>query len=638
MMLLLSLLACEPEPAELVPAEQFATAPERLAEVCDAGDEAWAARTLPLVWGRKPRGSAEVRQWASVASSFGRDVALRAMTQSPEYRSWWRQWFADALYVARTGDKAYAKCWEAPLQDQHDGSLSQHIRRRAPEDRPYAESFNMADVVHDALAADDVAVIYQAWLFARMNKPVQGANVSATELEYNRRVNFGEVFFQTYLNRNLDCVPCHNAGYSVTDSIDPALDRTWTLPGLLEQAVLPDVDEPDADRIYAMFRHRDLTRRGDVQPWGISSSCGSFNPSAQWSGRDFIDQKQSYFINELGRTGGVWQLERDLAAGADALSTQGLGANLLEQVDGDKAFAYMVGANLADLVWKEATGQRLTIAHNLSRNEAQATRLTTLTESLVNNGFSLRELLVSVVTDPYYNAGGPDTCPADPYGMEPVFNPWSIEDDDETRHGNGPGDLIHRHNARVLLNSAHDLLEWRAPNEFSVRGPEGDLQASIGVFLRESQPGFAGTDFVGLLTFERWYGTCRNPRDKNGEDWLNGVLDQARADNLPVGDVVLTLKDRLTHNGTLSAEETPLVEALIGESLVTTAHGDHEDGLRRLCGALLVSPAFQLAVEPQVGPAPPLGAGASCWDVLELVQAEGIEARCAAGRVQPPKP
>ncbi len=55
----------------------------------------------------------------------------------------------------------------------------------------------MADVIADAFVADDVSVVYQAHLFARMRRPVQGANVSAEELEYNRRVRFGEVFNTT---------------------------------------------------------------------------------------------------------------------------------------------------------------------------------------------------------------------------------------------------------------------------------------------------------------------------------------------------------------------------------------------------------------------------------------------------------
>ncbi len=78
---------------------------------CDAGDVAWVQRVMPLLWGRRPHGAAEVDLWVQVAAQQGREAVVRAMARDPEYRDAWLDCFADAMYVARTGDKEYARCF-----------------------------------------------------------------------------------------------------------------------------------------------------------------------------------------------------------------------------------------------------------------------------------------------------------------------------------------------------------------------------------------------------------------------------------------------------------------------------------------------------------------------------------------------
>ena len=143
--------------------------------------------------------------------------------------------------VARSGDKSYSECFNGSLLAGHDGTLAEFIAAGGATEGAVGPSFNMADVLRSAIVADNLSVPYRVHLFARMNRPVVGANVDAYEMEYNRRVSFGEMFYETYLNRNLTCLPCHNSEYSVTGSSDPQRDRTWEIPGRFESALLGDL-------------------------------------------------------------------------------------------------------------------------------------------------------------------------------------------------------------------------------------------------------------------------------------------------------------------------------------------------------------------------------------------------------------
>ena len=291
--------------------------------VCDAGDDAWVMRAMPLIWGRKPHGAGEVRLWSQMAAEHGREAVVRAMALDPEYLDHWRDWFTDALYVARTGDKQYGECFRNPRLDNHFGALAQHLALNGPE-VSYYQQFNMADVILEGLLADNVSVIYQANLFARMNRPVQGANVSLEELEYNRRINFGEVFFNTYLGRNLDCMGCHNSEISATDHPDPAFDRTWQLPGHFEKALLGVSQGITPSEAYSVFRFIDVVRQfgPGFRPWNMARACGAFSPRKSIPNDDFIDQNQTIFIDSLGAVGSVYDVERYFAQGVQELGNQ----------------------------------------------------------------------------------------------------------------------------------------------------------------------------------------------------------------------------------------------------------------------------------------------------------------------------
>lgn len=608
---------------------------------CDAGDPSWVARTMPLLWGRKPHGAAEIDLWVRMAAEHGRSAVVRAMTEDPEYFAYWKEWFTDALYVARTGDKLFDDCFERPKIAEHDGSLAAYIRQNAPQSGSFGASFDMADVIFDGLRADDLSVIYRAHLFARMAQPVEGANVSSEQLEYNRRINFGEIFYRTYLGRNLGCMVCHNSEFSTTDSQDPLLDRTWQMPGHFERALLGEPTGRAPDEAYAMFRYEDVvTDRNAVRPWGMAADCGEFVAPGNVPDRDLLDQDEAFFIRQYGPEGTMYDLESDLASGVEALDGKGLTVAADGTVDGQEAFAYLLAANLASQVWATATGYELVVAHYFPRNEGQMLRLQHFADVLAESGFSLRELLVAVTTDPYYNQGLPSTCESQPYGLDPVFDPWTVTDPNPHRRENGASDMIHRLPARALLRTAHVNLGW-SPRE-SWFGPfasqtEQELQSAVGVFLRESDPGHRGTDFQGLLAFEEEFGTC-TPSAPGGSDYVDALLAEVVAAGGTVGDVAVALKDRLVA-APIAEGEQALVESLLARPFGDPADASEalEERVRLFCGVLLMSPQFQLVTDPEPpGPSPTFGVDVErdCAQVAGLMTTSGVDVSCVGTELE----
>lgn len=681
---LLGLSACD-APGDATPTPAPAS--------CDAGEEAFVTRAFLLMWGRRPHGAAETRMWAEVARTHGRDAVIQALSHDQQWVDRWTDFTLDALGVARTGDRSYSACFGTPMFFEPDPELAAFIRQNGAAGDSYPAVFNMADVIESSLLVDDLSVPWRVNLFARMNRPLNGANVSEREMENNRRTAFGDEVFDLYLHRNLTCLPCHNSEYSVTGSDDPAQDRTWEVPGLFEKALLGSSYGRDRESAYAVFRYQDLMR-GDavsVNPWGMSPACGTFAPAAALTD-DLLDH-EGYFIEAFGETGSVWQVEAALAEGVRRLEEGGLDLVQVQEPEGPEAFAWLTAASLTERVWKEATGASLTIATGFPRNQAQRDTLQGLTALFVEEGWSLRALLVAIATQPSFNLAAPARCSAAPYAMDPLFNPWTIADEDPSRRGNGPGDVVQRQSARTLVRQVHDALGWAQPDRFLARGdPMSPLQTSLGAYMRTSQPGFNGTDFQGVLAFEASYGACARPevggagdgcqatpghggcascdcqacvcglepyccdvqwdeicvalcQDSCGgcggglaardEDSLDRILAEGTAQQTDVEALVLALKDRVTGQGELDDEERTLVEALLGCPLDAPA-GDHPEiaaPLRVLCGALLLSPQVFLAVEPPApGPIPQLAldVAADCDRLATLTARVGVTATCGA--------
>lgn len=604
---------------------------EQLADVCDAGEEAWVHRAMLMVWGRRPHGVVEARLWADLSARHGRAEALRAMMQAPPYREWMTQWLLDALAVDRSGDRVFPTCYhQQELTPSAD--LALFLRDHEPHGSDFGRSFSMADVIASALLLDDVSVVYRSHLLARMARVPTNANTSEYDSDYEFRASFGASFMDVYLNRDLGCLPCHNSEFSVTGSSDPALDRTWEIPGHWEKALFGRSVGRPAIEIDSMFRYHDLIvwPETKVQPWGISTSCISLAPPGTVD--DFVGE-QAFFIQDYGTWGTVWELEAHLREGVAGLR-EGLpevGAD--GAVEPDTAFAYLVAASLADRVWELGMGSRLTISHRLPRNKEQRDRLSHLTASILTSGWSLQRALTEVATDPTFNPAAPAECEGE-LRMPALFDPFSVDLPDEAARYNTAGDRVVRVPPRAALRSIHDAMGWTQPPDFypwttRVVAPSV-FHHQFGVYQFDATPTVdRSVPFEVMLAFQHAYGRCEPPDDLfvtdapecgfldpstgsnpygacdacvcalqpeccrgawdescatlcNGtcggcgadevlldtaEDVIVQLTRAAAASGGTVGDVVVALRDRLLGSSVMSSTERSLVEELLERPL-----------------------------------------------------------------------
>ena len=118
-----------------------------------------------------------------------------------------------------------------------------------------AGPFTARDLLRSSLELDDVVPALRGHLFAMMDVPVRSCNLdSGVIAELSRRDDFGQWFDATYLNRDADCLACHNSEFSVTWSADPTLNRHWPLPGLFEEALFGVSNDMSPDEAHAVFR------------------------------------------------------------------------------------------------------------------------------------------------------------------------------------------------------------------------------------------------------------------------------------------------------------------------------------------------------------------------------------------------
>jgi len=258
--------------------------------------------------------------------------------------------------------------------------------------------------------------------------------------------------------------------------------------------------------------------------WGMDEACGLFNPP-DVAGDDPLGS-DTFFIEQLGTSASVWDLERLLHEGLDDLRD---GLDITEDtLEGPEAFAYLVSSRVAEVAWADIFASPLTVPHNLPRNQAQRDTLQVLTHTFYDGDYSLVDVLVEAVLHPSFNPVSPaDLSATDPeataYAMPPLHDPWS-------NGWNNPGDVLHRRHPRDLARSATRALGLPAWPGFPADpgwGTEGRLQEHLGFYLKDSIPGFRGNDYMGLVAWEVAFGTCDGepeaqdgctPRSANGCD------------------------------------------------------------------------------------------------------------------------
>jgi len=364
----------------------------------------------------------------------------------------------------------------------------------------------------------------------------------------SQRRNRAETFMVDYLNRQMSCLSCHNSEFSVTDSTDPELDRSWPIEGPFERklflspAGLQDVDELSGffwrKGVLAGYHYTHdepelvqtiLGQKGSP-PWGWDGdACGEYLDPEQRSPDDALTADgqalHSIFIEDYGTEGNVFDVERHLHAGVDALKASGAPIDP-SKLTAEAAFAYMVASSVVDQVWAEAFGQRLTIVTHFPRNRYQRDILRSLTDSSIEGDFSLKDVLIAIATHPYFNGD----LPTKEGAYRPVFDPFV---NDALATSEQRNDIVHtlrRAPARVLLSTVSKALGWPMLPEFLLyyMSPSARHQRSVGVFLKTGDPGFSGTSFQSALAWESLYGVCSD-QSLNAECPLMPILENAEA-------------------------------------------------------------------------------------------------------------
>ena len=520
-----------------------AAAIEREGAPADAGDEAFVKRLVPALWGRRPASIREVRLLVDLLGPLGRDGLVRAMARSPEYRDHWEVLIKDHLAVDRVGHISNGMCYGFRLLPDVGPELAAFVRDAPSDAAGYPALWTFRDLAYSALQLDDLSPLWRVHLFANMALEHEIEDTAAARASREARA---DVFLGTYLYRRLDCMGCHNSEFSVTGSPDPAQDRTWEIPGLVEKAVFGASDGRPVDALRPFFRRHGVVvgmkyfweeaPAPDIvasfatgsTPWGMDPVCGEFVAPGAVVPDDVGDQ--AFFIAEASDTASVWDLEERLRTGFDALRGQPLPVAPDQTVPGPEAFAWMASASFADFVWEQVMGYRLTIANYFPRNRSQRDTLKFTTDRFVGAGYSLQELLVTIALDPLFNPAPPASGgPLRPFAA--LFDPWV---DDGL---NGVGDQVQSQAARTLLRSATLALGWAPIGDFPLYflSQEAQVARQTGAFMKTSDRGFRGAGFQAALAWESAFGTCRDwrspdvcPVDKVLQEAQTGESDKCK--------------------------------------------------------------------------------------------------------------
>jgi len=659
-------------PADAPPAPDDGAPESHAFQLCSGDADSFVRQAFLALAGRRPRSQAEVDVYADLYRQAvahrqpAPEVVARAIMNRPEFAERWVDVVMDALHVQRLDVQSEVNCWDTALRSSVTPTLAMNVREKGASLPADGATFTMLDLARSAIALDDLTPIYRGQLFSLAAHPILAANVDAVEAELAQRAELGATFEASYLHRDTVCLSCHTSERSVTDSDSPTFDRHWPVPGNAEKAVYGAPGEITAGRAHAVFRVRGFLNNaaGGARPWGWASRCGAWNaPSGIQDDPASIDAKLG---NITGRRPTVFDLDSALMRGFQSLRASG--APTMTLADPDAALAWLVTLKITEDVWRQVTGTNLTIANYFPRNQASRDLLYSLAGSFVSSGFSLKALLVAIVSSDYFNRIPPDgACGEQPYSYPNVFDPWVTSDADPARQLNGPGDAVTAVDGRTLISATAAALEWPAlPN--ATRFPdygeptctdstctqmqamcsgtiqccrtyqaacvmkgalpleELPFQRAMGLFLRNSERGFRGLDFQARLSWEDRYGACARPRWV-AQDYIDRLAAAgATTPNATARDAIAALKDRLIGEPSIDdgAEATALA-AIVGD-LAGPASDVSVDELRRVCGALLGSPQFLLqGIAGRGGPRPVLTpANAGYAAVCNELAASGV--------------
>jgi hypothetical protein len=458
------------------PPEAVARLKSAITSANDAGDRAFIVRAAIAILGRPPVDADEMATYLNIVQRVGsgREAVLDSMMLHPDYVDRWTNFVLDRLQVARLGDRVNTGCYdESPWWDAIQSSnsaavdtpekkeallktLGNHV---AAEDAKTAFAAfetkvpTMRDLIRSAVLADDLRGPYRANLFAQMVTPLTGAEVT----EANQRADFWQRFEESYINRQHLCLGCHNTVYSVTGpSYD--FDRFFPTPFKVEQATYGCSDgfcvlPPD---LHSDFRLSGVTGpNATLRPWGLASACGNFVPSP---GAETCPVTSTTCFAPPGAAvrapasafaatnaqPSVLRLNEILGAGivSFSLSMADIPPTPLRDIEdfnmpgtsekipkGARGMALMVAANIAERVFEEVHGARLTVPNHFPRSESQRNILHALAQGFMRAPtgaqWSLKYLLRKIIDSSDFNSR---LRSGDEFSLGLTYDPWVIQD------------------------------------------------------------------------------------------------------------------------------------------------------------------------------------------------------------------
>ncbi|MFN3199891.1 MAG: ankyrin repeat domain-containing protein [Bradymonadia bacterium] len=675
----------------------------------DAGDRAFVVQVVSELLGRRLESRAEEETLLKIVEIVGRGPLVDALMDTDDFTEHWGVLMLDHLQVQRSGERAAVReCFgEARRKGSDgqiafdDGELAHFVSTHNAEEHPFGEAldeipdwaeaaaadWNMRDLIYSSIRADNLAPIYEAYLYPLVTRT--GHEIQPGE----EAVVVGSAMANIYLNREVGCLQCHNDAFNVTPP-----DRFFPLRPGLDEAIWGSATGPELPTTAAFDQapgggfvafHQKILG-GPLKPWNINPWCASGNNYAP-STPGFLppEQAPSYegelshfqsanFAGITGHQASIHDVARAFSAGVSGLEADDSPLKVEGvPLSGPEALAYMTAATVVENIWAQIMGERLTVAHRFARTSEQMMLHVSLLEGeFLPHRWSLKKVVRAIVLSQWFNRQSPahgDAGLGSPHHLPTVLDPWSklldlvdlpdgVDENDPKLHFNSQGAIVHRRHPMTLLRSISEALLWPTTEVFAkedaLTGPfgSGRFAHEVGQYLSDYEPGTTGVTFQGLLAWERELGSCAKPEAMgDAPDWIDHLVTQAEGDGLQpsVRDAVKALKYRLISDSCIDSavgeggdvSEEALIEAILGvddlDGELNTLGGSvaASTKLRQLCGVFLESPQFMLAGLPpaptcdtppgvEVCVEPPCTVKDHCEHYRALLKLHGVHIMC----------
>ena len=190
----------------------------------DAGDAQWVMQAIPTLLGRSAKSTLEVQALTDIAIAHGREAAANAIMGQPEFSRYWALVLLEDMKLDGIGvnpldkncvtDYTLNGLFPNYPQEHFDAmdsveavDLVRHVIPGASRTST-TEQNSLSKLVEAAVHQNRLDVAFAAHM------PIL-ASTHGEDNPTNLRIRFTE----RVLNRDLDCLGCHNGEWSVTDDV-----------------------------------------------------------------------------------------------------------------------------------------------------------------------------------------------------------------------------------------------------------------------------------------------------------------------------------------------------------------------------------------------------------------------------------